>query len=477
MARREFRLRFLLNPAYVARQWKGLRSFEDGLARAADVARYVFYRFLWDPYHAAGGLLVRLSARFSAAGAAETNPLENSKVFCILPWIHMHVSSNGDVQSCCTAGDFPIGNLKASTLRRLWNSPALRGLRRNMLEGKRSPQCVNCYELEDSRFRSLRQNYNDGWRHRLREVEATLPDGSLEEFRMPFMNIRFSNICNFRCRTCGPQDSTSWHEDARRLQGSVPSPIFRTPTEDPEDLWRQLEPLVPTLEEIDFAGGEPLLMDEHYRILRLLLDRRLRHVRLVYATNFSVMTHKGQDVMELWNEFETVEVAASLDGSGRRGEYLRKGQDWRQVVENRERLSRTCPRVRFRVMPVLDVMNALHLPDFHKEWLEKGYIGPGGWLMNMLQGPLEYRIQVLPAHLKRRVAEKYGRHVDYLRDRCGEAAKREAEAYAGAVDFMMAKDMSDQLEGFRDRTLKLDLMRDERFADVFPELSELMLDR
>ncbi|MFI5347939.1 MAG: twitch domain-containing radical SAM protein [Elusimicrobiota bacterium] len=406
--------------------------------------------------------------------SASGRNLENSDVFCVLPWIHMHVSSDGRVQPCCTAdAASPLGDLKTSTLGEIWNSPAMRGLRLNMLAGKASPQCVKCYELEKSGCRSIRRDFNDAWRHRIREVEATREDGSLAAFRMPFMNIRFSNVCNFRCRTCGPQDSTSWHEDALRLRGSAAHPKFLTPTENPEELWRQIEPLVPTLEEIHFAGGEPLIMDEHYRLLSLLVERRLFGVRLVYATNFSTTAYKGQDVMELWNKFESVVVAASLDGFGRRGEYLRKGQDWGQVVANRERLARACPRVEFRVMPVLDVMNVLHMPDFHMDWLDRGYVGPGGWFLNPLQEPVEYRVQILPPHLKSRTAEKYARHAESLLGRYGESAKREAAMYLSAVDFMMAQDRTDELERFRDTTRMLDRLRGEDFADVFPELAEL----
>ncbi|MFI5347942.1 MAG: twitch domain-containing radical SAM protein [Elusimicrobiota bacterium] len=400
--------------------------------------------------------------------------LGDSKVFCILPWLHQYVATNGRIQSCCLAIE-GVADLKTSTLSRAWNSPGMRGLRRNMLEGKPSPQCVNCYELEESRGRSLRQRFNDHWRRRLGEVEATRADGGLDEFRPPFISIRFSNVCNFRCRTCGPHDSTSWYEDARTLRGTVDHPRFLTPTEDPEELWRQLEPLVPTVEEIHFAGGEPLIMDEHYRLLRILIERRLFGVRLVYATNFSNMTHRGQDVLELWNKFESVEVSASLDGSGRRGEYLRKGQDWDQVVANRERLSRACPRVRFQVMPVLSAMNSLHLPDFHEDWLDKGYLGPGDWFMTMLHGPHEYRIQVLPGGLKGQVAEKFNRHAEHLLGRWGGAAKDAAAMYSTAVDFMMAQDRTDELERFRVTTRELDRLRGESFAAVFPELAELML--
>ena len=77
------------------------------------------------------------------------------------------------------------------------------------------------------------------------------------------------------------------------------------------------------LEEIYFAGGEPLIMEEHYRILKKLDERKMYHVRLKYNTNFSQMTFKKLDVMEIWNRFESVKIGASLDGMGKRGEYLR----------------------------------------------------------------------------------------------------------------------------------------------------------
>ena len=79
-------------------------------------------------------------------------------------------------------------------------------------------------------------------------------------------------------------------------------------------------------------------MEEHYRILKKLDERKMYHVRLKYNTNFSQMVFKKLDVMEIWNRFESVKIGASLDGMGKRGEYLRKGQSWEQVEENRKRI-------------------------------------------------------------------------------------------------------------------------------------------
>jgi hypothetical protein len=354
----------------------------------------------------------------------------------------------------------PLGTLRESTLKELWDSEGIRRLRLRMLRGERSPQCAKCYELEGSGLPSPRQRVNRDFAHHFPAATATSEDGTCGGLRMAYMDVRFSNLCNFRCRTCCPELSSAWQE-----AGGV-----RTPTRDPEELWRQLEPLLPGLEEVYFAGGEPLLMEEHYRLLERLVELELFHVRLLYNTNFSVTVSKGRNAMRLWDLFKTVRVGASLDAMGKRGECLRKGQDWDAVVRNRERMSATCPRAEFHIAATWSAMNALHLPDFHAEWVRKGYIRPGDLHLNILLCPEEYRAQVLPERLKRRVAERVEAH---LRD-LGREAEGVAAQYRAALAFMNAEDRSGELGRFRERTLALDRARGESFAETFPELAELM---
>lgn len=401
--------------------------------------------------------------------------INNSKVFCMLPWVSLNVHPTGKVFPCCYAhSDMPIGNLRDSALAEVWNSPELRRIRLNMLNGLESPQCGKCYALEKINAVSLRQEQNREFAHHFQVVETTRGDGSVDRVNLPYLDIRFSNLCNFKCRYCSPQQSTAWHADYALLWGPSQEPRYLTPTQPPEDLWRQIEALLPNVELIYFTGGEPLITPEHFRILSRLAENKAFHVRLTYNTNFSETAFQGNEVMELWNKFEHVCVAASLDAMGARGEYLRHGQDWNRVMENRKRMLAICPKVTFTIAPTLTAMNALHLADFHWDWVRRGYIGVNDIVIGMLFEPEYYRVQVLPLPLKEKVAEKYQEHISRMKQEYGDRAGRAEQFYRAAMDFMMERDMSSLLPKFREVTKKLDGIRRENFREVFPELAELM---
>ena len=223
------------------------------------------------------------------------------------------------------------------------------------------------------------------------------------------------------------------------------------------------------IEEIVFAGGESLIIEEHYRILDCLLARGLTDVRLHYITNFSTLRSQGRDVIDLWSRFRNVHVSASLDGSGRRGEYLRKGLCWDAVLANREEMLRRCPHVAFSIGATLSIFNALHLPDFHREWVEKGYIDRNEFALFILAAPAIYRMQVLPAALKQRVLESYQRHQESFLDAGGTAARD----FAAAARSLQAQDCSELLPAFVAMTRRLDQLRGEDCREVFPELAPL----
>jgi len=409
---------------------------------------------------------------------------KDAGVFCVLPWTHMAVQPDGQVFPCCasfgTTG--PVGDLRRQELKEIWNSPGMRQLRLNMLAGKPSPSCRDCYERERSGLFSPRQSANkDYGAHRMR-ADQTNPDGSLDSFRLAYLDIRFSNECNFRCRICGPWFSTSWYAESRKTAEwdertrQKPFREVLRPSGDAESLWRQIEPHLDGLDEVYFAGGEPLIMKEHYRVVEALAERGLFHVRLRYSTNFSVTSLGGKDVLPLWAKFKDVLVAASLDGSGPRGEYLRKGQNWEQTLENRRRMMRTCPNARFMLSPTLCLFNALHLPDLQWDLLEQGLVEPEGWHMNMLLHPDEYRIQVLPGDFKAAVERKYREHTARLSRRWGARAEWPVRTFNDALNFMAAEDLSALLPRFREQTRRLDELRGESFRDTFPELAGLAAD-
>jgi len=390
--------------------------------------------------------------------------------FCLLPWTHLHVRANGACWPCCSWNGPPLGDARSSSFDELWNSPGMKALRLDMMSGRPVAGCWRCYDLERSGFESLRQRKNiDLGRHRGRE-RLTAPDGTLPRLPVPYLDIRFSNVCNLRCRICDTTQSSAWAADARALGLPVEGKGIRKSYADWDTLWRLLQPLLQEgLEEIIFLGGEPLIMEEHYRILDFLIAQGLTDVRLNYVTNFSTLRFQGRDVLGLWSRFRDVHVAASLDGSGRRGEYMRKGLSWEAVVASREEMLRRCPDVAFSVTPTLSIFNALHLPDFHREWVEKGYVDRNEFKLNMLGDPAMYRMEVLPAALKERVLESYRRHRESFLDADGAAARD----FAAAQRFLEEKDCSELLPDFVAMTRRLDQLRGEDCRKVFPELAGL----
>ena len=395
--------------------------------------------------------------------------LMESKYFCMIPWIHIHGFPTGEAYPCCLGDmDHPIGNMRTNSLEEIYNGEQYRTMRQNMLNEKPSKECNKCYEQEESGFFSMRNSSNKHFGHHIDRIDATLDDGTDPEFKLVYWDIRFSNLCNFRCRSCGDIFSSNWAKEKKKL-GWLPkdTPTIQYAGRYKMDIWEQMEPHLPHLEQIYFAGGEPLIMEEHYRILKWLVDNKRFDVKLIYNTNFSEMGYKDLDVLEFWKLFDSVSVGASLDGAGVRGEYIRKGQDWAQTEHNRERMLKICPDVDFYISPTLSAMNAWHLPDFHRDWMDKGFLRSIDCNINILQGPDYYRCDILPAELKKDIEEKYKDHIKYIMK--DDHLKRATNGFKSAIDFMNATDNTHLLPEFRRVMKNLDDVRDEKFYQVFPE--------
>jgi hypothetical protein len=236
-------------------------------------------------------------------------------------------------------------------------------------------------------------------------------------------------------------------------------------------MWEQLIPHLDYVEQIYFAGGEPLLMEEHYRILDELVRRKRFDVRLIYNTNFTHTDLKGRSVFDYWKQFKSVAVGASLDASGARGEYIRKGTDWAVVEQNRKDMLATCPEVDFYISPTLSIMNAMHLPDFHRDWVAKGLLKAQDLNVNILQDPTYFRIDIAPAEYKEKIKHKLEQHLEWLRPL--DHLKRATVGFESAIKFMMSTDNTQLIDTFWRKTNELDAIRNENILDTIPELAAL----
>jgi radical SAM protein with 4Fe4S-binding SPASM domain len=395
--------------------------------------------------------------------------LTDSKTFCIYPWIHLHAYPTGEAYPCCHAEmQYPVGNCRSNTLKEIWQDQPMQKLRADMLSETTNAACGRCYEQEQSGFFSGRKSANKHHGHHVKKIQQN-------PFEMTYWDIRFSNLCNLKCRSCGHIFSSQWYQDQAKLAGSdwaknhkVLNIAGRTDT----DMWEQLQPHLDYVEQIYFAGGEPLLMEEHYRILDELVRRERFDVRLIYNTNFTHTDLKGKSVFDYWKQFDSVAVGASLDGSGKHAEYIRKGTDWKQVEKNRTEMLQVCPQVDFYISPTLSIMNAWHLPDFHRDWVERGFIKPQDLNVNILQDPAYLRIDIATMKYKQRLRIKYEEHLDWLRGQ--DPLQRASVGFESAINFMMATDNTQLIDTFWRKTHELDNIRNEKLLDVIPELEILV---
>ena len=404
-----------------------------------------------------------------------------SKAFCIMPWVHFHVTQHGTVTPCCQApwqAEHSFGDINQQSVPEIWDSKAIRAFRKTMIRDEKDNRCERCYIKEDSGWKSLRQITNEKYLHQLERVQATDRKGRVRDQAPIYLDIRFSNICNLKCRICGPWSSSQWFKDAVALGMVDPkSPSLTYATDQEDAFFAQLEALGPELEEIYFAGGEPLLMEQHYRLLDLLIEKGYTNLYLQYNTNFSTLKLKEVDVVEKWKHFRKVGIAASLDGMGPRGEYLRKNLNWEQVVANRKRLLEEAPNTEFFISPTLCIFNLLHIPDFHQTWVSEGFLHPEDFYPSLLVQPEPYNIRVLPEAIKAEARHKYQDHLKWLEAQTPNRPERLEEClkmYHNLLLHLDSADMSGLLPEFRERTAKLDKLRQESFVEVFPELAFLI---
>lgn len=412
---------------------------------------------------------------------SEQHHLDESKVFCMAPWIHMHVWPNGRAFPCCLADPAKpdYGNTNTSTLKELWNSDTARRLRRNMLASKPSAECSRCYKLEaDSNAFTLRKNMNSKFRHHYQKLWDTQPDGTHNDVNFTYMDFRFSNLCNMSCRSCSPTFSTSWYDDFVKRYGSVPKDVaeqkFMQLKNKPgfkEELW----PYLDTVEEVYWAGGEPMVTDMHWDIMNYWVETgHAKKISVLYTTNFSQLEYKRQNILDLWPHFKNISVSASLDAMGTHAEYIRKGTVWKDIEANRKLMIERAPDITFDICPTVSALNVMHLPDFIYDWTRRDLLQAGAVRINNLLDPSFLCVNYLPTEYKNQTARKWRDLVQWSKsyrtfDPGPWPQNQFEESVEGLINFMYTDTQAD-LSHTKAELIGWDVVRDESWRQAIPEL-------
>jgi sulfatase maturation enzyme AslB (radical SAM superfamily) len=275
-----------------------------------------------------------------------------SKTFCMHPFTGLATREDGAIKVCCRSQ--PVGWIQEQSLEDIWNGAAMREVRKQVLCGERPEVCRPCFDLEDQGVESLRQRHINGV---IPEARINLYPNALqqlqEDYTMPFefptMEIKLNNLCNLKCRMCNPLDSTSWQDwdevkpfyekENNYLVPTVAKLVRKPgqyigPFDDTDKWWASFEKLLPYFKRVEFAGGEPLMDPQHYKILDMLKPYG-KNIELKYATNGTTTgISKGRTIYDYWPHFRSVAVNVSIDGIHSVYEHIRSGSSFATVEEN-----------------------------------------------------------------------------------------------------------------------------------------------
>jgi organic radical activating enzyme len=402
--------------------------------------------------------------------------LNESKTFCVLPWVHVTTTTTGFARTCCISESWPDKPVKLAnykSIQDLVNANPLKELRVDMLNNKMNSNCNNCYEHEKHNIESMRQHFNDSYSKVINEPLANTDiDGYIHDFKLRYYDFRLNNICNMKCRTCCSANSSLWEiEDIK--QGK---PRLQTIQEDVKDRFiNNVLNHIEHLTEVYFAGGEPLIMEEHYTILEELIKQGRTDIKLRYNTNLSVLKYKDKNILDLWSKFDNkVYVSVSLDHYGERAEYIRNGTKWEDTIKNMGVLKEHT-NVTFSVNTVLSAFNFLTLSDFYYFMMDNGWYTKYSSPFNiyMLTHPAHLDARILPLDIKAQGLERISKLITHMEDagynNYSLLPIKEIQQWINSKDLWIV-----HKDKFRSEVARLDNMRSETFLKTFPELKSMM---
>ena len=401
----------------------------------------------------------------------------NKKVFCVFPWVGIHIKPDGGFFSCCVANDDKfIPNSNTKTLDELYNSEELKQLRLDLLEGKsRHDVCSNCYSKEEGGIPSPRTHSLRDYSKKIDSCLSTTDETGRSDIKnIYYWDIRHSNLCNLKCRTCNEGYSSSWAAENNNF-----NKIKLKSIENNIDL---LNESYATVKDIYFAGGETLLMPEHYDTLTKLIESSYaKDISIAYSTNLTKLDYNNHNLINLWKEFKLVKISISMDEVEDKFNYVRHGVDWKIVKDNILQLKQSVKdlkSIHYHFTPTVSIFNILSITDTHKYLWDNNLLEDiNDIFLELLVYPEYFSfINILPKDLKLIAVEKINNHVNWLRE--NNALEKTIDRFLSISDFVnhhmeTKEDNQIRLIEFVTEISKIDRRRNESFVDTFPELADM----
>ena len=394
-----------------------------------------------------------------------------NKQFCVLPWVSLEASPIGTVRPCCLADDEIKDDngtkfqLATANFVDIQNSNHMKILRQDFLDGKKPQTCRKCWNEERSGRTSKRMHTLD----RLKHILADQP-WTADAKPLMFLDLKLGNICNLKCRICGSWSSSTFaveeiaNDSSQDRKNSFHYQMLkagRWPREN-QQFWQQIDQHLSDIRYIEFTGGEPFMIEEHFEMLRGIVDRGIAHqVEIHYNTNG---TQYPRDAIDIWKHFRTVEIAFSIDDLDQRFEYQRTDAHWSDVERNIalfKNLRAQHPNLQLQCCSTVNVFNVRYI-DQLAWWIVQQQFDFVYW--NMMHDAWYFSIATLPDPAKIEITQ----HL-----KTANIPTQYREEFDRIIDFMnQGASMDGSMLNIKIKDL--DLKRNQNLHRVAPELAKLI---
>jgi MoaA/NifB/PqqE/SkfB family radical SAM enzyme len=389
--------------------------------------------------------------------------------FCVLPWVSLETSPIGTVRPCCLADDEIVDNtgskfkLLNSSFDQIRNSNQMQRLRQAFINGEQPATCRKCWAVEASGGTSKRMHTLD----RLKHMGIT-PEWTEDAKPLMFLDLKLGNICNLKCRICGSWSSSQFAtEELKFVENKKQSFHYQMlkdgawPRENSQ-FWTELNESLNDIRYLEFTGGEPFLIQEHFDLLETLVEKGVAHqVEIHYNTNG---TQYPEHAESIWRHFKHVEIAFSIDDVERRFEYQRTNAQWTEVINNIERFRQMRKRnsnITLQVCCTVNIFNVLYLADV-AAWIHTQGFDFVYW--NLLHDAPWLSIAHLPVGAKATI-HNYLNTQSFPSEYVVEIKK--------IIEFMNLGQSYDSDEIVKN-IQQLDIRRNESLKSVSPELAKIL---
>jgi sulfatase maturation enzyme AslB (radical SAM superfamily) len=424
-----------------------------------------------------------------------------SKTFCPVPWNSIDTRNNGDLRLCCqsdvplTKEDGTVYSISVDGLKTFRNSSVMKRVRKALLNGENPVECTRCQEEELAGVNSRRMYDGETWAKTCNAetvVPFTQEDGTIDidKILLGHADLRFGNLCNLKCRMCGPTDSSAWYDEFFTVykqdsfyasdkqykiikigDAKAKLEIDSYNWQNDPKVWIDLEEQIPNLKHIFIIGGEPLLINEHFTFLEKCIEQGYAsQMTIEIMTNLTSVPSKA---WALWEQFKRVMICVSIDAVGELNDYIRYPSKWSQIETNLNKLLVAKSNIRIIITPTVQVYNMTHLPELIL-WKLK-HFEKVKFTLHPLHNPPHLSVKIFSKEAKLAI-EDYFKNVLHklegiISDEHFAYLKSELDAY---VSFMNSEDLSQHLETFKHLSSALDESRNQSLRDVNPLTYELI---